>query len=61
MPESVNQSLQRMFNTNTTRCPGWFKGKEISNTAAGGQGLSHKGQEAHMSSEKYIVLLFLWR
>lgn len=50
-----------MLNTNTTRCPGWFKGKEINNIAVGGQSLPHKGQEAHMSLEKYIVLLFLWR
>lgn len=50
-----------MFNTNIILCPGWFKVKEISNTAVRGQSFPHKGLEDHMSSEKYIVLLFLWR
>lgn len=50
-----------MFNTNTILCPGRFKVKEISNTAVEGQSFPHKGLGDHMSSKKYIVLLFLWR
>jgi len=39
----------------TTLCPEWFKGKEISSTAAGGESFSHKGHEYHVVRKVYCI------